>query len=201
MACACGPASACARGIPAAMQRFDADAEVRRVTEETLRWVDREMTAPGGGWYSSLDADSEGEEGRFFVWDRDEIAAVLGVAEPQGRLSGPYAGLAGLAAAALPMVVVSLVRDKVHRVDVARVAHDLRAPRVAVLLLQHREVVLLPREVVGHVGLVPPVAVQRHGKPRDRVLAREPMPELKVLMNHELLVVSGWVVLAEVASA
>ncbi len=43
-----------------------------------------------------------------------EIGLWLGVTQPQGRLSGPYAALVGLAAAALPMVVVSLVRDKVH---------------------------------------------------------------------------------------
>jgi len=44
-----------------------------------------------------------------------ELSVLAGAAEPQGRLSGPYAGLAGLIAAAVPMVIVSLVRDKVHR--------------------------------------------------------------------------------------
>lgn len=43
-----------------------------------------------------------------------EITAALGFSAPQGRLSGPYAALTGLIAAALPMVVVSLVKDKVH---------------------------------------------------------------------------------------
>src|ERR1035437_3818446 len=52
--------------------------EVRQVTEETLRWVMREMTDASGGWYSPLDADSEHEEGKFYVWSADEIAAVLG---------------------------------------------------------------------------------------------------------------------------
>ncbi len=49
----------------------------RVVAEETAGWVMREMQAPGGGYYSALDADSEGEEGRFYVWDRDEVRALL----------------------------------------------------------------------------------------------------------------------------
>ena len=54
------------------------DADVRRVTEETLGWLSREMTSPDGGFYSSLDADSEGHEGRFYVWDIGELDALLG---------------------------------------------------------------------------------------------------------------------------
>jgi uncharacterized protein YyaL (SSP411 family) len=54
------------------------DAECRRVCEETLDYVLREMTAPEGGFYSAQDADSEGHEGKFFVWTPDEIRAVLG---------------------------------------------------------------------------------------------------------------------------
>ncbi len=50
----------------------------RRVAEQTLDYVVREMTDPEGGFYSAQDADSEGEEGRFFVWTPDQIRSVLG---------------------------------------------------------------------------------------------------------------------------
>ncbi len=48
------------------------------IAAETLEYVLREMTAPSGGFYSAQDADSEGEEGKFFVWTLDEIKAILG---------------------------------------------------------------------------------------------------------------------------
>ncbi|MBE0416752.1 MAG: thioredoxin domain-containing protein [Coriobacteriia bacterium] len=54
----------------------------RRVATETLDYVLREMTDPAGGFYSAQDADTEGEEGRFFVWTPVEITGVLkGTAE------------------------------------------------------------------------------------------------------------------------
>ena len=45
----------------------------RRVAVETAEWIMREMQSPEGGYYSALDADSEGHEGKFYVWSTDEI--------------------------------------------------------------------------------------------------------------------------------
>jgi uncharacterized protein YyaL (SSP411 family) len=51
--------------------------EYRRVLEQTIAWVRREMTSPDGAFWSALDADSEGEEGRFYVWTHQEITSIL----------------------------------------------------------------------------------------------------------------------------
>lgn len=56
----------------------------KRITEQTLDYVTREMTSPEGGFYSSQDADSEGVEGKFYVWSPAEIVSELG--DEDGRV-------------------------------------------------------------------------------------------------------------------
>ncbi len=59
-------------------QQLGRDGELfKRVMQESADWVIREMQSPKGGFYSSLDADSEGEEGKFYTWQRDEIKQLL----------------------------------------------------------------------------------------------------------------------------
>jgi hypothetical protein len=58
------------------------------IGEEILEYVCREMTDPAGGFYTTQDADSEGEEGKFFVWTQDEIKFLLG--DKQGELLFRY---------------------------------------------------------------------------------------------------------------
>jgi hypothetical protein len=65
--------------------RLTANPRYRRTAEGILRYVTRDMTSPEGGFYSAEDADSEGEEGLFYLWTPAEMTTVLG---------GPEAGLA-----------------------------------------------------------------------------------------------------------
>ncbi len=64
------------------------EAEYRRVAEDILDYVIREMTDPSGGFYSTQDADSEGEEGKFFVWEPKELEEILGSTD--ARLVAAY---------------------------------------------------------------------------------------------------------------
>jgi uncharacterized protein YyaL (SSP411 family) len=65
-------------------------ADFARVARETLDYVLREMTTPDGAFYSATDADSEGEEGKFFVWSQKEIEDVLGPGPETARFLRYY---------------------------------------------------------------------------------------------------------------
>ena len=64
--------------------RATGDENYRRVATGIFDWILRDMTSPEGGFYSALDADSEGEEGKFYLWEPSEIRAILG--EEEGSL-------------------------------------------------------------------------------------------------------------------
>jgi hypothetical protein len=67
------------------------DARFARTCEATAAWVMREMQSPEGGYYSSLDADSEGHEGRYYVWKPDEVRSLL--AAEEFAVAAPHFGL------------------------------------------------------------------------------------------------------------
>ncbi len=65
--------------------------EFRRIAEETLDYVLRDMTSPQGGFYSTQDADSEGVEGKYYLWTVKQITQILG--DKVGRQVSEYYGL------------------------------------------------------------------------------------------------------------
>jgi uncharacterized protein YyaL (SSP411 family) len=78
-------------GVVAQAALATADPLFLRVTDETADWLRRDMEQPGGGFYATLDADSEGHEGRFYVWDREELRGLL----PQDEYA-PFAARFGI---------------------------------------------------------------------------------------------------------
>ncbi len=113
------------------------DDEVRRATEATIDWLAREMTLPNGGFASSLDADSEGEEGKFYVWSIDELNALLGddaaVARAYWRVQpgGNFEGRSILHVPVPPSLVAARLgmTDAVLQETIARAATTLLAAR------------------------------------------------------------------------
>ena len=112
--------------------RLGKDERLRAVAEQTVAWLSREMRAPGGGFYSALDADSEHEEGKFYVWNPQQLAELLD-ADAYALLAAHY-GLDGEAnfegrhwhchvAAPLETVADDLgisLNSAQHRLDLAR---------------------------------------------------------------------------------
>ena len=114
----------------------------RRVVEETLDYVLLEMTDPAGGFYSAQDADSEGEEGKFFVWRPEEIAAVLG--EEDGALVSRYYGVTtvGNFEGRSILNVAPEAADDMERADIAGERLDalLRRARAGLMEARSRRV-------------------------------------------------------------
>ena len=62
----------------------------RRIAEEIFSYIFREMTAPEGGFYSALDAETDAEEGKYYVWTADEIQKILGNQKDAARFNEIY---------------------------------------------------------------------------------------------------------------
>jgi len=58
--------------------KWSKEERYQEIVEETFDWLQKEMTSAEGGFYSALDADSEGVEGKFYTWEKQEIDAILG---------------------------------------------------------------------------------------------------------------------------
>ena len=115
------------------------DSFYRRIVEETLDYVAREMTAPEGGFYSTQDADSEGEEGKFFVWTPREIEAAL--SGEDARLFMQYYGVTQ-SGNFEGNTILHVARDEQEVADVAGVSLEhLRA-----VLKRGRETLFAARE-------------------------------------------------------
>ncbi|HKY32349.1 MAG TPA: DUF255 domain-containing protein [Candidatus Polarisedimenticolia bacterium] len=111
-------------------------AEDRRIVQETLRWTLREMTDPAEAFYSTLDADSEGEEGRFYVWRPEQVKEVLGPEE--GDLACAWFGITSRGnfeqGTSIPHLEMSLEELAAARsLRPAEAARRLEAARAALL--------------------------------------------------------------------
>lgn len=111
----------------------------RQVAEETLTYVLRDMTSPEGGFYSAEDADSEGEEGLFYVWNAKEMESILGDdyafaakwwnITPEGNFRDESTGR--LTGSNIPHLSVFPSTDDAQRLDVLRKKlFDVREKRV-----------------------------------------------------------------------
>ncbi len=112
------------------------DADVAR---DTLAYVLRDLTAPDGGFYAAEDADSEGEEGRFYLWSREDVIAVLGA--QRGPLIADFYGLSAAHVRAplrIPVPVDAFATQ--HGLEAASFQRTLAAANQALQVARHRRV-------------------------------------------------------------
>ncbi len=119
------------------------DEEFKRIVGETLDYVLREMTDPSGGFYSTQDADSEGEEGKFFLWTTAEVAALLG--DEDGRLFCAYYDVTPRGNFHEGGPGASILHIERDRVEVAR-AEGVMPQRLAQAIRRGRQVLFAARE-------------------------------------------------------
>jgi uncharacterized protein YyaL (SSP411 family) len=142
--------------VPGYLEAYQATGEpfFREVAEETLAWVERDMTSPEGPFYSTLDADSEGQEGKFYVWSAAEIERVLGADEaalfnsvygvqPEGNWheEGPH----GSHGKSDPTNILHRTKTfaqyaRLHQMDEAELRRRLEASRRKLLEVRNRRV-------------------------------------------------------------
>jgi uncharacterized protein YyaL (SSP411 family) len=116
----------------------------RRVVEETIDYVLREMTAADGGFYSTQDADSEGHEGKYFVWSQQEIEALL---DPHiAAIFGDYFGVSarGNFEGKSILSVVRSVEQVAQRFQVDEETVKAAVARGRTLLFAQREMRIKP---------------------------------------------------------
>jgi uncharacterized protein YyaL (SSP411 family) len=106
------------------------DELLRRVCCETLDWALREMRAPEGGFYSALDADSEGEEGRFYVWTLDELRDALGDDPELFEAARDYFGVSERGNFEGRNILVRRERELERLEEIRRRLYEARAQRV-----------------------------------------------------------------------
>jgi uncharacterized protein YyaL (SSP411 family) len=118
--------------------------DFRRVVFRTLDFVRRELTDPAGGFYSSLDADSEGEEGRFYVWASNEVETIL------GKDSGLFCKAYGITDAGnfegrnIPNLLHASLADQAANAGIGEAALDERLEPLRERLLKARETRVRP---------------------------------------------------------
>ncbi len=175
------------------------DAEARRVTTETLTWLGREMTSPGGGFYSSLDADSEGHEGKFYVWSTQELDSLLGDDAPLFKASygvtppGNFEGKNILYVTADPAVIASRNGVSLEELDLVldRAKKTLYAERAKRIWPGRDEKILAGWNGLMLYGVA--TAARIFGNPEHRRMAlangeflvREMIRDNRVMRSHK----------------